>query len=275
MHLGDAVFLRFLPCLDGDKAPIPFCGVRYRYTAKKSVDLVLLWCYSGHVKILDVPQSGSVGGVTSSRNRYGQYRRARATPVNPSTPFQTAARLSFGAISVAWKGLTADQRESWNALADTVPWYDSLGQQIRLTGQAFFLKLNMQRATVGDPVVTDPPLPPTGWGNQVVSITTLSVESGSPQNLTFTVSHPVIPALYKLTFWASPPLSRAVTFNNNVRFMAVKPAGAAGSVLLAVPYKARFGAPLAGQKIYVWSRLYFNGFTGPKFETSGIVITST
>ena len=36
------------------------------------------------MKILDVPQSGSLGGQTSSHNRAGQYRRARRSPVQPT-----------------------------------------------------------------------------------------------------------------------------------------------------------------------------------------------
>ena len=58
--------------------------------------------------------SGSVGGMTFSRNRYGMYTRAKGLPVNPNSEFQQAVRQIFSGLSSAWNGvLTSGQRSGW------------------------------------------------------------------------------------------------------------------------------------------------------------------
>src|SRR5206468_836067 len=99
-------------------------------------------CTNANMKILDVPQSGSQAGTTSSRNRYGQYRRSRATPVNVNSTAQQAARNRLSAESEAWRGLTDIQREAWNSFADEHPQTDSLGQVVTLTGHQMFVGVN-------------------------------------------------------------------------------------------------------------------------------------
>src|SRR5439155_109028 len=94
------------------------------------------------MKILDVPQSGSVAGVTSSRNRFGQYRRTRATPVNPNSTFQGAVRARLSVNSAAWRALTAAQRAGWNDLAASMTRTDSLGQTYSLTGFQSYCSVN-------------------------------------------------------------------------------------------------------------------------------------
>src|SRR6187455_3387360 len=91
------------------------------------------------MKMLDVPQSGSIAGQTSSRNRFGQYRRTRAVPVNVNSPAQTVVRGYLIEASQAWRNLTDAQRDSWNSYALDHPRVDSLGQTITLTGHQIFV----------------------------------------------------------------------------------------------------------------------------------------
>src|SRR5213594_7639 len=110
------------------------------------------------MKILDVPQSGSVAGVTSSRNRFGQYRRTRATPVNPNSTFQGAVRARFSVNSAAWRALTAAQRAGWADLGTSMTRTDSLGQTYALTGFQAYCSLNNNNLAAGNAVVSDAPV---------------------------------------------------------------------------------------------------------------------
>lgn len=71
---------------------------------------------------------GSVGGVTYSANQYYQLiARARTSPVNPQTGFQTAIRSAFAQGSGFWKQLTEAQRLAWDAYAQTLEFQGPLG----------------------------------------------------------------------------------------------------------------------------------------------------
>src|SRR6266545_482051 len=94
------------------------------------------------MKILDVPQSGSVAGITSSRNRFGQYRRTRAIPVNPNTAFQATQRARLAASAALWRTLTAAQRAGWIDLAGAFTRTNSLGQPYNETGAQCFVSVN-------------------------------------------------------------------------------------------------------------------------------------
>jgi hypothetical protein len=92
-----------------------------------------------------------------SRNHYGQYERAYVRPKDPRTPKQLSWRKAWGAASMAWGKLTEAQRLLWNEAARDVrsrPW---MGKSGRLTGQAFFVKVNARRLFDGQPLLTCPP----------------------------------------------------------------------------------------------------------------------
>lgn len=90
--------------------------------------------------------SGSVGGTTYSRNRFGQYRRSRAIPVNPNTQNQTQVRNAFTELVTRWTTvLTAAEREAWNLFGQNTPTVDALGSTINLTGQNWYIAANAVR----------------------------------------------------------------------------------------------------------------------------------
>jgi hypothetical protein len=90
--------------------------------------------------------SGSVGGCTYSRNRFGQYMRRRAMPVNPLTVFQTAVRQQFAVLAARWKDVLTDaEREAWTTYGVNTPVLDSLGFPIILTGLNWYIACNTAR----------------------------------------------------------------------------------------------------------------------------------
>jgi hypothetical protein len=103
--------------------------------------------------------SGSSGGTTWSRNRYGAYKRNRSVPVNPNTDRQVAIRNIIRNLAIAWgQTLTQTQRDAWDVYAANVPWVNKLGQAVYLTGEAMYIRSNAARLTAGLAQVDDGPV---------------------------------------------------------------------------------------------------------------------
>lgn len=152
--------------------------------------------------------SGSVGGTTHARNRYGFYVRNRTKPVNPNTDRQNAIRAALASLTQRWSQiLTADQRTAWNLYGNSVVMKNALGEDIFLTGFNHFIRSNSFPVVVGGlgndpgPVIFELPVKdPTfaisaSAGTQTISYTfdgnmtwvsetnaTLIKYMGSPQN---------------------------------------------------------------------------------------------
>lgn len=101
--------------------------------------------------------SGSAGGLTASRNRYGMYFRARSVPVNPNTTFQQDVRANLSAVVGMWAELTDIQRSAWETYGANVSVLNKLGQSVNLTGFAHYVRSNTARMQAGLPVVDDGP----------------------------------------------------------------------------------------------------------------------
>lgn len=117
--------------------------------------------------------SGSIEGMTASRNKGGQYLRARVIPTNPQTSRQSTARQAFAQITQAWQALDESERDAWDTFAPLIPATDSLGQAVTLSGQQAYMKANVPLQFVNvklaeledDPAFTildSPPANPTG-----------------------------------------------------------------------------------------------------------------
>ena len=82
----------------------------------------------------------SVGGITYTANRYAAIvGRARVKPVNPSSVAAELMRTNFNASVAGWKALTEGERIAWTNFAKDTPWWNALGEQIALTGQAMYI----------------------------------------------------------------------------------------------------------------------------------------
>lgn len=102
--------------------------------------------------------SGSIGGTTYSRNRFGLYVRSRATPTNPNTLRQQNVRGYFGTAVQYWTStLTAAQRLAWKTYADNTPSTDAFGNAITLTGQSMFIRHAVARLQIGGGIVAAAP----------------------------------------------------------------------------------------------------------------------
>ena len=101
--------------------------------------------------------SGSAGGLTASRNRFGMYFRARAVPVNPNTTFQQSVRALLATFATRWGTITVTQRDAWDVYATNTTVVNKLGQSVTLTGFMQYVRSNTARVQAGLTVVDDAP----------------------------------------------------------------------------------------------------------------------
>jgi hypothetical protein len=105
--------------------------------------------------------SGSVGGVTFSRNRGGAYMRTRAIPVDPGTSEQSRVRAATAQCATRWQTqLTTAQREAWDTYALNVPLPNALGQPRNVGGIGMYIRSNVPRILLqvtGIDIVDDAP----------------------------------------------------------------------------------------------------------------------
>jgi hypothetical protein len=193
------------------------------------------------MKILDVPQSGSVAGTTSSRNRFGQYRRSRATPVNPNSEKQQEARTRLTSFSIAWRSLTDAQREAWKSYSLEHPVTDSLGQSNVLTGFQQYVGVNSSLAQAGYTAVTDPPV--SAAPDAPVIVVGVTTAAG----LTVTVDGI---ADVSVIGESSPPLSAGRSFNKDFRVVTVG-GDDTDCVITAANMTTKWGTLVAGQKFFL------------------------
>ena len=87
--------------------------------------------------------SGSIGGTTFARNRYGNYARARTKPINPNSSAQQAVRATLNQLTVRWgQTLTAAQRAAWNLYGSSVAMTNRLGESTFMTGFNHYIRSN-------------------------------------------------------------------------------------------------------------------------------------
>jgi len=101
---------------------------------------------------------GSIGGQVHSRNRYGNYIRARTTPVNPQSSRQNKIRACIQSLAQYWSStLLQAERDAWEVYADAIVRQNKLGGQIKLTGFNHFIRSNSIRLQSDDSVIEPGP----------------------------------------------------------------------------------------------------------------------
>ncbi len=102
---------------------------------------------------------GKCGDTVYQRNRFGQisYPYLSHIPANPNTVAQKLVRGHFGAVARRWRTLTEDQRQVWLREARHKKTRRRLGQQFRLGGFNYFVKVNVALANRGLPQMDLPP----------------------------------------------------------------------------------------------------------------------
>lgn len=229
------------------------------------------------MKILDTPRSGSVAGVTASRNRFGQYYRTRAIPVQPRTPKQTGNRARFTAGSSAWRGLTDTNRTGWNDYAEQITRSGSLGSSYSPTGAQLF---------TGSSILALAPVsvPPSSLPDYVLGIQDMTYVDPTPGPEALTVTLTTTSVNNTMILETSGPVSPGVTSAAAVRRWRSLPI-TAGNLApeqfamspspapILANYKFLFPSPLPGNVIWFRFREVFYGAPGDAPITNRQTIT--
>ncbi len=223
-------------------------------------------CYDlRNMKILDVPRSGSYQGITSSRNRFGQYVRTRATPVNPASTQQGIVRARLSANAAAWRTLTSSQRAGWSDLGTSISRTDSLGQSYTLTGFQAYCSVNNNLLNAAASALSDAPAlsTPSALTSATITLT----------NAAFSIAYTAtpLPAGAKLLVFASPQRSAGRAFESDMRQIFTSAAAAASPAVVLSAYTAKFGVPVTGNRIFVTLFVLVGGFVSGPFTTSQVV----
>lgn len=210
------------------------------------------------MKINDVPQSGSVAGVTSSRNRSGQYRRTRAIPVNPNTESQSAVRSTLASQAAAWRTLTNEQQLGWEAYADAHPRVNPLGVTYKLTGMQAFVGVNGALISAGLAAVSDAPASDTPDA-PVITVDTPEADAAA---VGFTPTP--VPADTSLVVQISPPKSRGVRYNSDFRTIGIFPAATGSPADITGGVSGKYGPLDVTKRYFVRAKLVTDdGQSGP------------
>jgi hypothetical protein len=217
------------------------------------------------MKVLKAPQSGSYAGMTASRNRFGQYERSRAIPVNPASTAQGVARARLAANSAAWRAITAAQRAGWVTLGGQITRTDSLGQTYTLQGNQAYASVNNNRLMSTLAAVADAPAyaTPEAMATVVVTLTAIAF------SIAYTVTP--MPADTYLAVYASPQRSAGRSFEADYRFMKLSAVAGASPLAILTEYTARFGVPVTGNRIFVSLVAISLGFESGPLNTSAVV----
>lgn len=217
------------------------------------------------MKILDIPQSGSAAGMTSSRNRFGQYRRTRATPVNPRSTSQAQTRSRMSANAALWRTLTGVQRAGWTDLGLSMVRSDALGQTYNLTGFQAFCSVNNTLASSGAAGITSAPALVT----PAAPLTATLTATAATLSLAFTITP--LGAGVKLQVFASPQRSAGRQFEGDFRQVFVGAAASVSPADIFAAYSAKFGAPVLANRIFVSAVTTVGGFRSGTIITSAVV----
>lgn len=191
--------------------------------------------------------SGSLGGTTFSRNRYGVYARQRVVPVNPNTPAQSAVRSAFSSLNAAWSLLTDAQREAWSVYGLNTVAVDRLGQGIVLPGRQWYIGNNALRLQAGLSIVDDGP---TTFGLPTMTLPVPTVTAGDPISVAFTATDPWATAVGgALLLFVARPKAPTVNFCKGPYLYAGKIAGAVAAPASPQTIAAPF-AFTAGQRVF-------------------------
>jgi hypothetical protein len=217
------------------------------------------------MKLLTEPRSGSYQGITSSRNRYGQYVRSRATPVNPDSSAQGVVRARLSVNAAAWRSLDDSQRAGWESLGAQMVRTDSLGQSYTLNGFGAYCSVNNNLAAAGDSQVEDAPALATPSAPLTATVTLTSAS--------FSIAYTPTPlgTGERLFAYCGPQRSAGRQFEGDLRLIQVGAAAGASPLNVLAAYTARFGAPVTGNKIFLGLHTYLDGFRSGPLLTSQVV----
>lgn len=195
-----------------------------------------------------VDMRGKLGGQVFSKNRGGAYVRTKVTPSNPQTADQVAQRARLSEFSQDYRGLTEAQRLAWAGAVSQFQTTNVFGDIVNPTGSTLYTRININIALAGGTAVL---VPPTPLGVETPSDVTITADA-SPASMLLNWLPTPTPAGHQMIVEATPQLSAGISnANNKFRIIGSLPPATATDEDIIALYTAKFGAPIAGKKVFV------------------------
>lgn len=220
---------------------------------------------------LIVDMRNKLGGHVLSKNRAGSFIRRKVSPSQPNTGAQALIRGIMSSMSRAWSGvLDNTERAAWVAFAALHPVTDQFGQNVILTGQQMFNRLNNVINFLGGTTIESPPASLAVAA--ITAFTPLAAEGAG----TFTLDD-VLPATVganeRYVVWATKGVSLGKdSIDSLYSYVAKFSALTTGDLNIASAYIAKYGVLDAGTKVGVGIRVQ-NIVTGASSPLLNKIIT--
>ncbi len=179
--------------------------------------------------------SGSIGGMTIQRNKFGITLRQKPIPLYKFTPAQITIRTYIATIQAAWQNLTDAERLQWNRFLDFSGQTINRDRSVKLSGHSLYLKYQLYRLLTGMSLLTTLTYVPMPSMPDFVSLT-VDVDSLQLQ-LDVSVDHT---KLFFMFFISNPRHENKAPSRHGLRYMST--AIDTGFVFqIKEAYKAAFG----------------------------------
>jgi hypothetical protein len=219
------------------------------------------------MKILETPRSGKCGQTVAFQSRFGLCLRQYVPQKRALTPAREQVCAVFGHNSRKWGArLSEAQRERWTLAGAQVMSHPRLAQKGPLTGQQFWQAISTVRAIVGLPETLEVPVRPVFSQSNVGP---LVIETGTDGvRLYLAVSGELNE---DIMVFGQEPCSRGRYQRRNVSYLGLLPPPMGGLSEITRFYKAKFGEPRPGQKVFLVTCQEKEGWKGLDQETSATV----
>jgi hypothetical protein len=217
--------------------------------------------------------SGSVGGITASRNKGGAYFRLRAVPTTSTTVPALAAKATLAEASAAYGSLTETERDSWTRYGTIKPAVNRLGQPKILTGIAAHNQIFCRMRRAGDTPLTSPPIGPDPDALATAS-STFDIGAGTTL-LAFTPTP--VGATNRLWLEAAVVDSPGINYVEGVkRLVVVSALDQATAYDWEAAVEAIFGPLVVGQKVVLMPSVYdsLTGQLSRPRRIDGIIVST-
>jgi hypothetical protein len=219
------------------------------------------------MKILDTPRINKLSNTVAFQSRYGLCLRALVVPRRTVTQSRQRAWGNMAYFARAWSAkLTQAQQERWIVAAGNVLSRSTLSQCGPLTGEQFFIQVNLIRACCCLSPIWEPP-PREVFGASPVGAASV-VNGPAGLRLLLAVTGPVTE---DIMVFGQAPCSTGRHKRRNVAYIGLLPPAANGVADLTDMYVAKYGPLRPNTKIFIVTRQQKNGWEGPLKETSAIV----
>ncbi len=219
------------------------------------------------MKILDTPRSGKCGQTVAFQSRFGLCLRQHVPQKAALTPARQHVCAVFGGNSRKWSTKPSDeQRDRWTLAGAQVMSHPRLGQKGPLTGQQFWQAISTVRDLVGLPETLEVPARPVFAQSNVGRLVIENGEDGA--RLYLVVSGELNE---DIMVFGQEPCSRSRYKRRNVSYLGLLPPPIGGLSEITRLYRAKFGEPRPGRKVFIVTCQEKEGWKGLDLETSATV----